>query len=637
VEPDSPTSTSSLAASPQAVVPRLMKFSGALHDAAGKAIAGAVDVTFSLYSVEAGGNALWFETQSVQADELGRYTALLGAMHADGLPVDLFTSGEVRWLGIQVGAEAEQQPRVLLVSVPYALKAGDAETLGGKPASAYMLSDSPAGSTSSSAISSTAGGGATSTAGRNQRTRSTANFPQTIACSSLTSTLGGTVNSVPRFTGTCQMENSNITQSGSNVGIGTSSPAYALDITSPSNASVRLSGTGTHQLTIAGATSGRLGEDGAGFFFSSDTNGGAVRFLTNNGALHEWMRVTSAGNVGVGTTTPAHPLDVAGEINAASSGANTTITSTYNGTTFDAIDGLATAGTGATAGVFGASSSTAGTGVYGYAGAASGTTYGLVGQAISSNGVGVYGQGGQWAGYFAGDVNSTGAVASASLGVSGAAHLGTLTLNGLSPQTLAMDRNSGSVNGNSLALTAGSPEAGSTDLTGGDLVLSPGLGTGLGGGGNLRLQTSGANDVSGTSDNLLVDRIISVARAKQLTLNSPGYTSLISIHLTGTHTAGGRIFYVIRATDGGSQIATEEGVIQYLATPNSITCTVQTTDKLHLGTVNSGCTPGFFNPGSQPGVSIYDNVSFSSAAPIVVHEVYFTVENDSGAAIRLEP
>jgi hypothetical protein len=124
---------------------------------------------------------------------------------------------------------------------------------------------------------------------------------------------------------------------------------------------------------------------------------------------------------------------------------------------------------------------------------------------------------------------------------------------------------------------------------------------------------------------------------KDLTLSAPGYTSLASIHLTGTNTAGGRIWYMVRATDGVSQIATEEGVIQFLATANSITCTVQATDKLHLGTVNSGCTPGFFNPLSQPGISVYDNVSFSSPAPIAVHEVYFRVMNISGATIRLEP
>jgi hypothetical protein len=210
-------------------------------------------------------------------------------------------------------------------------------------------------------------------------------------------------------------------------------------------------------------------------------------------------------------------------------------------------------------------------------------------------------------------------------------------LPGSAPGSVFVGRSTGSNPGSSFTVAGGSPAAGATDVSGGDMVLSGGPGTGLGGGGNVRIQTAGQNDLSGTSDNLLVDREIFVARAKQLTLSAPGFTSLMSIHLTGTHTAGGRIFYTVRATDGGSQIATESGVIQYLATANSITCTVQTSDKLHLGTVNSGCTPGFFNPGSQPGVSIFDNVTFSSPAPIVVHEVYFRITNESGSSIRLEP
>ncbi|MGG9961127.1 beta strand repeat-containing protein [Ferruginibacter sp. SUN106] len=133
---------------------------------------------------------------------------------------------------------------------------------------------------------------------------------------------------------------------------------------------------------------------------------------------------------------------------------------------------------------------------------------------------------------------------------------------------------------------------------------------------------------------------------KTLTLSTPGFTSLLSINLTGTNTSSGRIQYEIRATDGGTQIATEQGVMQYLATANSITCTVQTTDKLHLGTVNSGCTPGFFNPGSHPGVSIFDNLSFSTPAAIVNHDVYFRIFPAGGqlsggaytkVKLRLEP
>src|SRR5579863_1746943 len=157
-EPNSPATTSTLgataSATPEAIVPRLMKFSGVVQDATGKPLSGAVEVTFALYATEAGGDALWFETQSVQADTQGRYTILLGAMHADGLPVDLFTSGEARWLGVQVGRDAEQKPRVLLLSVPYALKAADADTLGGKPASAFMLSDAQTAATTTSASSS---------------------------------------------------------------------------------------------------------------------------------------------------------------------------------------------------------------------------------------------------------------------------------------------------------------------------------------------------------------------------------------------------------------------------------------------------------------------------------------------------
>ncbi|MGH9580692.1 MAG: tail fiber domain-containing protein, partial [Terriglobales bacterium] len=126
--------------SSKVVVPRLIRFSGALKDGAGKPHTGITDITFSLYREEGGGEALWFETQTVEADAQGRYTVLLGAMHPEGLPVDLFTSGEARWLGVSVG-KLPEQARVLLVSVPYALKAGDAETLAGKPATAFVASD----------------------------------------------------------------------------------------------------------------------------------------------------------------------------------------------------------------------------------------------------------------------------------------------------------------------------------------------------------------------------------------------------------------------------------------------------------------------------------------------------------------
>lgn len=79
--PDSPASPGALTLRAQTVVPRLVNFNGVLRDATGKPLTGNVEVTFALYVIEAGGDLLWIETQSVQAHEQGRHTVLLGAMH----------------------------------------------------------------------------------------------------------------------------------------------------------------------------------------------------------------------------------------------------------------------------------------------------------------------------------------------------------------------------------------------------------------------------------------------------------------------------------------------------------------------------------------------------------------------------
>src|SRR5580658_3151669 len=121
-------------------VPPLINFSGTLTDANGKPLTGTAAITFSLYSEQTSGAALWMETQNVQPDKAGHYTVMLGSTSSTGLPSDIFVAGEAHWLGVQVqGQQQEEQPRVLLVSAPYALKAGDAETIGGLPPSAFVL------------------------------------------------------------------------------------------------------------------------------------------------------------------------------------------------------------------------------------------------------------------------------------------------------------------------------------------------------------------------------------------------------------------------------------------------------------------------------------------------------------------
>jgi hypothetical protein len=97
------------------------QFSGQLNETSGGATvpAGTISVMFTLYENEQGGTALWSETQNVEVDAQGHYTALLGSASPEGLPLNLFTTVQAHWLAVQpAGPEYAEQPRVLLVSAP---------------------------------------------------------------------------------------------------------------------------------------------------------------------------------------------------------------------------------------------------------------------------------------------------------------------------------------------------------------------------------------------------------------------------------------------------------------------------------------------------------------------------------------
>jgi hypothetical protein len=135
-------------------VPPLIQFSNFATDVNGKPLTSLVGITFSLYQEQQGGSPLWLETQNVQPDSTGHYTVLLGSTTSQGLPTSIFTSGEAHWLGVQISGQ-EEQSRVPLVSAPYALKAADAQTVGGLPPSAFVLVAPSGTSTVSSPSSST--------------------------------------------------------------------------------------------------------------------------------------------------------------------------------------------------------------------------------------------------------------------------------------------------------------------------------------------------------------------------------------------------------------------------------------------------------------------------------------------------
>ena len=90
-------------------------------------------VEFAIYKEESGGVALWTEIQNVEADLNGQFSALLGSTKNGGLTPEVLGIGEPRWLSVTpVGGAA--QPRALLVSVPYALRAEEATRIAGAAA-----------------------------------------------------------------------------------------------------------------------------------------------------------------------------------------------------------------------------------------------------------------------------------------------------------------------------------------------------------------------------------------------------------------------------------------------------------------------------------------------------------------------
>jgi len=358
--PSNPAASTSISS----LVPRLVRFSGVAKDTNNKPLTDTAGITFLLYKDQQGGAPLWIETQNVKPDSSGRYSVQLGVTKSDGLPTDLFTSGEARWLAVQISGQAEQ-PRVLLLSVPYALKAADAETIGGLPPSAFVKA-TPGASTSGNGGDAAASAGAVNADGKSAPPQ-----PYNVT------TTDGVVNDIPLWTTTTNIQSSILSQTGTSTinvagtvnaatGFNLGGQAFAFGSYSNSNAFLGFSGnstmtgtanTASGNLGLASNTSGYYNTAGGAGALYKNTKGnnntasgvfalrnniagsnntamgynagpdygssnltnataiGANATVSESNALVLGGTGSNAVKVGIGTAKPAYTLDVVGAIN----------------------------------------------------------------------------------------------------------------------------------------------------------------------------------------------------------------------------------------------------------------------------------------------------------------------------------
>ncbi|PYQ52966.1 MAG: hypothetical protein DMF59_03080, partial [Acidobacteria bacterium] len=259
-------------------IPRVLKFSATIApDPAARFEPGVVSVTFSIYKEQSDTTPLWVSTQNVTIDEYGRFTVLLGGSEENGLPLDLFTSGEAHWLGVQRIPERERE-RIMLASVPYALKAADAETLGGKPLSAFVLNP------------------------ENDTTGAKTKFkPREL----------GTAGFLAKFIDSVNIDSSILFESSGKIGLSTMSPQGPLHINSVMtyrNGGVGSIQTGTNpgiMLENPGSNSTVLLSENFGLVVFASTSATAPLSGTD---LRFVIRPT--GNVGIGISNPLAPLHI---------------------------------------------------------------------------------------------------------------------------------------------------------------------------------------------------------------------------------------------------------------------------------------------------------------------------------------
>jgi len=381
----------------QTLVPQLIRYAGFAPNQPVET----VEAVFRIYASQQGGDAIWTETQRVSVGPDGKYNVLLGAASEGGLPQAVFSAGHGQWLGVSI-EQAEETARSKLAAVAYAMKAADAETLGGIPAASHVTQAQLASTTQ--ALAATA----------------LTEQPSQRVAPDVARSGSGAPGYLPLWTTASELGDSALYQSGTGatakLGIGTGTPATTLDVNGPTtlrgSASVPSQGNATAALgysswpvnltgSVYDSTTGAPVPQTFSWAvapFENDTAVAqgylALNFAAGANPPKQVLAINSVGQIGfapgqyfpgVAGLPLANTFTATQTVTGASTGLNATATSA-SGIGVDATggaDGIFSTATGATGvGVFGS-------GHRGVQGA--GKLYGIYASATNSNGTGIYG------------------------------------------------------------------------------------------------------------------------------------------------------------------------------------------------------------------------------------------------------
>ena len=307
-------------------IPKQINFQGILKDSLGAPYPdGNYSITFRIYDAASGGNILWQEGQLI-AISGGLFTHILGS--AISIPDSVFKNS-LRWLGIQVAGNPEITPRTQLNSAPYSFQALRSDSAGVATLSLDLTCN---GCVDANDLADNSVGTSEIVASQVQR-RVTGTAPAGEYITAINQD-GSVVTAVDQAGAASGWTDDGtavrLTTATDLVGIGTSTPLGLLHLKG-NNYKFLLESSGNADVVLGRADATRYGNyilaDGDPSL--SVNNRWAIGLRNGDSKLHLYSEVNSSnvmvletgGNVGIGTTSPSTPLQVAGQISTNSGSA----------------------------------------------------------------------------------------------------------------------------------------------------------------------------------------------------------------------------------------------------------------------------------------------------------------------------